>query len=54
MYLLENLTHGDEGKLYVQDALVAIAVCAAKVDEEYSPEKTDRIAAINAIRQTCK
>ena len=46
MYLLENLTHGDEGKLYVQDALVAIAVCAAKVDEEYSPEKTDRIAAL--------
>jgi hypothetical protein len=46
MYLLENVTHGDEGKLYVQDALVAIAVCAAKVDEEYSPEKTDRIAAL--------
>jgi len=46
MYLLDNLTYGDEGKLYVQDALVAIAVCAAKVDEEYSSEKADRIAAL--------
>jgi hypothetical protein len=46
MYLLDNLTYGDEGKLYVQDALVAIAVCAAKVDEDYSSEKTDRIAAL--------
>jgi hypothetical protein len=46
MYLLENLTHGDEGKLYVQDALIAVAICAAQVDEEYSYEKTERIAAL--------
>lgn len=46
MDLLEQLTYDDEGKLYVQDALVVIAVCAAKVDEEYSPEEADRIVAL--------
>jgi hypothetical protein len=46
MYLLDSLTYGDEGKLYVQDALIAIAVCASGLDEEYSSEETDRIVAL--------
>jgi hypothetical protein len=44
--LLENLTYGDEGKLYVNDALLAISVCAAEVDQKYSSEETDRIVAL--------
>ncbi len=46
MDLLEELTYGDEGKLYVNDALLTIAVWAAGVDKEYSPEETDRIVAL--------
>ena len=46
MDLLEQLTYDDEGKLFVNDALLTIAVCAAGVGEEYSPEETDRIVAL--------
>jgi tellurite resistance protein len=46
MDLLEQLTYGDEGKLYINDALLTISVCAAGADEEYSPEETDRIVAL--------
>jgi hypothetical protein len=44
--LLDELAHGDEGKLYVEDALLAIAVCAAKVDEQYSSQEIERIVAL--------
>jgi hypothetical protein len=46
MDLLEQLTYDDEGKLFVNDALLTIAVCAAGVDQEYSPQETDRIVAL--------
>ena len=46
MHLLENLTYGDEGKLYVQDALLVIAVCAAELDNETGTRETDRITAL--------
>jgi tellurite resistance protein len=46
MDLMENLTYGEEGKLYVQDAILAIAVCAAELDDESSTEETDRITAL--------
>ncbi|MGD8775749.1 MAG: tellurite resistance TerB family protein [Syntrophobacterales bacterium] len=46
MDLLDELAYGDGGKLYTNDALLTIAVCAAGVDEEYSSEETDRIFAL--------
>ena len=46
MDLLAELAYGDEGKLYISDALLTISVLAGGVDEEYSSEETDRIVAL--------
>lgn len=43
---MDELAHGDEGQLYVNDALLTIAVCAAGVYEDYSAEETDHIVAL--------
>lgn len=46
MDLLDELAYGDEGKLYAQDALLAIAVCASEVYKEYDPALVQRIASL--------
>ena len=46
MDLLNEIAYGDEGKLYAQDALLAIAVCASGVYKEYDPEVVQRIASL--------
>jgi hypothetical protein len=54
MDLLDELSYGDEGELYINDALLTIAVCAAGVDEEYSPEEADRIVALALANKMCR
>lgn len=54
MDLLDELVYGDDGKLYAQDALLAIAVCASEVYKEYDPALVQRIASLALVNPLFK